>query len=62
MAKLSAKYRDDLDVMALYADSLMVLNPWVLWVKRPENPDEIVPRDDKTLAAKAILERVSNLK
>lgn len=59
MAKLSEKYPDDLDVTALYADSLMVLNPWVLWIKRPGNSSEIVPRDEKTLIAKAVLERVS---
>lgn len=59
MAKLRDKYPDDLDVTALYAESLMVLNPWVLWVKGAEPPGEIVAADGKTLIAKAVLERVS---
>lgn len=59
MAKLSNKYPDDLDVAGLYAESLMVLKPWALWVKQAENSDEIVPADGKTLIAKAVLERVS---
>eukprot|EP00752_Nemacystus_decipiens_P005024 g4564.t1 len=61
MAKLSDKYPDDLDVTALYAESLMVLNPWALWVKQPGDPSEIAPRDGKTLVAKTLLERAMGL-
>src|SRR5208283_5129740 len=31
MKALSQKYPDDLDAAALYAESLMNLNPWKLW-------------------------------
>ena len=58
MAKLNDKYPDDLDVMALYAESLMVLSPWAMWTKGANNTS-IVPANDKTLVVKAILERVS---
>eukprot|EP00903_Cladosiphon_okamuranus_P011990 g11259.t1 len=61
MAKLGEKYPDDLDVTALYAESLMVLNPWVMWVKRGDHLGEIVPTDGKTLIAKTILERAMSL-
>jgi tetratricopeptide (TPR) repeat protein len=45
MAKLSARYPDDLDAATLYAESLMNLNPWKLWShdgKPAEGTDEIV--------------------
>src|ERR1700747_1230178 len=31
MAKLAARYPDDLDAATLYAESMMNLNPWHLW-------------------------------
>jgi tetratricopeptide (TPR) repeat protein len=33
MKQLSAKYPDDLDAAALYADAMMNLHPWKLWSK-----------------------------
>jgi tetratricopeptide (TPR) repeat protein len=45
MAKLSAKYPDDLDAATLYAESMMNLNPWHLWTpdgKAAPGTDEIV--------------------
>lgn len=58
MAKLNHKYSGDLDVMALYAESLMVLNPWAMWTKEAGSTD-IVPANENTLVVKATLERVS---
>jgi tetratricopeptide (TPR) repeat protein len=45
MKSLAQKYPDDLDAATLYAESLMVLNPWKLWTldgKANENTEEIV--------------------
>src|SRR6184192_1501721 len=45
MGKLAARYPDDLDVVTLYAESAMNLNPWKLWTadgKPAEGTDEIV--------------------
>src|SRR5262249_2946833 len=45
MRTLSRKYPEDLDAATLYADSLMLLNPWQLWTndgKPGENTLEIV--------------------
>lgn len=45
MAKLSARYPDDLDAATFYAESLMNLNPWKLWShdgKPAEGTEEIV--------------------
>ena len=45
MAKLVARYPDDLDAATLYAESLMNLNPWKLWTadgKPVEGTEEIV--------------------
>jgi hypothetical protein len=45
MAKLAARYPDDLDAVTLYAESMMNLNPWKLWTAdgRPaEGTEEIV--------------------
>ena len=45
MAKLEARYPDDLDAVTLYAESAMDLNPWKLWGadgKPGENTEEIV--------------------
>lgn len=58
MAKLYVKYADDVDVAALYAEALVVLNPWAMWVKQAEPPGEIVPANGDTLVAKGVLERV----
>ncbi len=59
MAQLNEKYPGDLDVMALYAESLMTLNPWAMWTKEADSTD-IIPADENTVVVKAILERVSN--
>lgn len=45
MAKLIARYPDDLDAATLYAESMMNLNPWKLWShdgKPAEGTNEIV--------------------
>jgi hypothetical protein len=45
MAKLVARYPDDLDAVTLYAESIMNLNPWRLWTadgKPAEGTEEIV--------------------
>lgn len=45
MAKLAARYPDDLDAATLYAESMMNLNPWKLWSadgKPAEGTEEIV--------------------
>jgi tetratricopeptide (TPR) repeat protein len=45
MRELANQYPDDLDALTLYADSLMVLNPWKLWGndgKPAETTEEIV--------------------
>ena len=45
MGKLAARYPDDLDVVTLYAESAMNLNPWRLWSadgKPAEGTEEIV--------------------
>jgi hypothetical protein len=45
MAKLAARYPDDLDAVTLYAESMMNLNPWKLWTpdgKPAEGTEEIV--------------------
>lgn len=59
MAKLYEKYADDVDVAALYAESLMVLNPWAMWVKESGASGEIVPANGDTLVVKDVLEKVS---
>ncbi|CAM9209249.1 unnamed protein product [Scytosiphon promiscuus] len=64
MSRLYDKYNSDLDVIALYAESLMVLNPWTMWVKQEvEESAEvtIVPADGNTLVVKDILERAMGL-
>jgi hypothetical protein len=45
MAKLAARYPDDLDAATLYAESMMNLNPWKLWTadgKPAEGTEKIV--------------------
>ena len=45
MAKLAARYPDDLDAATLFAESAMNLNPWKLWTadgKPAEGTEEIV--------------------
>lgn len=58
MAKLYAKYPDDVDVIAVYADATMVLKPWALW-RKDDVSGEVVPADDNTLKVKGALARVS---
>lgn len=57
MAKLYKKHAGDLDVAAVYAESLMVLKPWAMWTKDPETGD-ITPAIEGTLIAKSVLEQV----
>lgn len=47
------RFPDDLDVSALYADSLMNLTPWSLWDLRTGEPTQ----GSRTLEAKAVLDR-----
>ncbi|KAF2480830.1 TPR domain protein [Neohortaea acidophila] len=53
MAEVYEQFSDDLDVAALYADSLMNLTPWGLWDLRTGKPAE----GARTLEARGILER-----
>ena len=57
MAKLYKKHAGDLDVAAMYAESLMVLKPWAMWTRDPVSGD-ITPAIEGTLVAKDVLERV----
>jgi tetratricopeptide (TPR) repeat protein len=53
MRKVAARFPDDLDVQALFAEALMNLRPWDLWSKdgepRPETP-EIIATLERVLA------------
>ncbi len=53
MRKVAARFPDDLDVQALFAEALMNLRPWDLWSKdgqpRPETP-EIMATLERVLA------------
>ncbi|CAM9477756.1 unnamed protein product [Ectocarpus fasciculatus] len=64
MARLYDKYADDLDVAALYSESLMVLNPWAMWVRQDAEATgeaEIVPVNGSTLIVKDVLERAMKM-
>jgi tetratricopeptide (TPR) repeat protein len=53
MAKLVIRYPDDLDAVTLYAESMMLLHPWQLWLRdgRPnEGTEEIVAVLESVLA------------
>lgn len=53
MAAVSARFPDDLDVAALYADAMMNLTPWNLWDIRTGLPTA----DARTLEVRRVLER-----
>ncbi|UNI13690.1 hypothetical protein JDV02_000412 [Purpureocillium takamizusanense] len=53
MSAVAARFPDDLDVAALYADALMNLTPWNLWDIRTGVP----ARGARTLEAKRVLDR-----
>lgn len=53
MAKVYSIFAEDLDVAAIYADSLMNVTPWALWDLRTGEAAE----GSKTLEAKAVLEK-----
>eukprot|EP00518_Triparma_eleuthera_P002628 CAMPEP_0182456018 /NCGR_PEP_ID=MMETSP1319-20130603/1988_1 /TAXON_ID=172717 /ORGANISM="Bolidomonas pacifica, Strain RCC208" /LENGTH=587 /DNA_ID=CAMNT_0024654193 /DNA_START=35 /DNA_END=1798 /DNA_ORIENTATION=+ len=55
MAPLYEKYKGDLDVAAIYAEALMNLKPWALWVKDTKT-GEITPADDNTLLILKVIE------
>ena len=55
MAPLYEKYSEDLDVIAVYVEALMNLNPWTLWNK-DASTGEITPVDDSTLMLIKIME------
>lgn len=57
MAKLHKKHVGDVDVAAVYAESLMVLKPWAMWTRDSVSGD-ITPTIEGTLVAKDVLERV----
>ncbi|KAF9889539.1 hypothetical protein FE257_007249 [Aspergillus nanangensis] len=53
MASVYKRFPDDLDVAALYADSMMNLTPWELWDLRTGNPS---PKA-RTVEIKSVLDR-----
>lgn len=55
MAPLYEKYKGDLDVASIYAEALMNLKPWALWVKDTSTGD-ITPADDNTLLILKVIE------
>ncbi|MFT5682339.1 MAG: tetratricopeptide (TPR) repeat protein [Myxococcota bacterium] len=55
MAPLYEKYTGNLDVAALYVESLMNLNPWQLW-QQDTKTGEITPVDDNTLLCVKVME------
>jgi len=55
MAPLYDKYKGNLDVAALYVESLMNLNAWQLWNKNTKT-GEITPADDNTLRLISVME------
>ena len=57
MRDLVARYPDDLDAATLYAESLMDLHPWQLWLLtagRPRGPSEIVATFESVLRRDAM--------
>lgn len=57
MKTLYKKYPDNLDVAAIYVESLMNLKPWALWEGHSEGRDAIRPADQNTLLAVEVLEK-----
>jgi len=53
MSAVAARFPDDLDVAALYADALMNLTPWNLWDIRTGEP----ARGARTVEVKRVLDR-----
>ena len=49
-------YPKDLDVAAIYAEGLMNLKPWALWVGHADGRDAIKPADDNTLLIIKVIE------
>jgi hypothetical protein len=56
MAEVYAKYPEDLDVAAIYAEGLMNLKPWALWDKNVKT-GEITAADANTDRAVEVLEK-----
>lgn len=57
MAKLSAKYPQDLDVQAIYCEGVMNIKPWALWDRKVANGKlTITPADENTLLVKKVIE------
>ena len=58
MKTVFEKYANDVDISALYAESLMVLKPWKLWNKTVTDKGEIeiTAADDNTLEAVRVIE------
>ena len=59
MTKVYKKHPGDLDAAALYAESLLVLKPWALWV-RDADSGKTTPAIPSTLVAKDVLEQVND--
>ena len=55
MEAIYNKYSDSQDVVALYVEARMNLNPWGLWVKKNEDENCIVPADENTLIIEKVL-------
>lgn len=53
MKDVYGQFGDDLDIAALYVDSLMNITPWALWDTRTGEPEKAA----RTLEAKAVLDR-----
>eukprot|EP01130_Rhizamoeba_saxonica_P008123 TRINITY_DN3281_c0_g1_i5.p1 TRINITY_DN3281_c0_g1~~TRINITY_DN3281_c0_g1_i5.p1 ORF type:complete len:444 (-),score=71.97 TRINITY_DN3281_c0_g1_i5:1450-2781(-) len=56
MRSIYQQFLQNLDVCSLFAESLMNLHPWEMWVKNSEG--QIVPKLDETLEALSVLESV----
>eukprot|EP00729_Bicosta_minor_P006378 gene6378-13720_t len=63
MAKLAAKYPEDLDVQAIYCEGVMNIKPWALWDRKvADGKLEITPADDNTLLVKKCIEAAFKIK
>ena len=55
------KYAGNLDVAAIYAEALMNLKPWQLWVGHADGRAAIKPADDNTLTVVKVIEAAFGL-
>jgi len=57
MKSVYEKYPGNLDVAAIYAEGLMNLKPWALWVGHSEGRDAIKAADENTLTCIKVIEQ-----